>query len=259
MNEPSISFQHAALKINWANELLRHLVEASNSFIKEKPYTVALKPDPEDGGYVFELGLTRDIPPAIPLLVGDITGNLRASLDYAWMGLVRAAGITTDKKTLPIGSDRKGLIKTIESAPISGAVEEAKRLLGDRIKTHRDFANGGNMAIAALNDLSNWNKHNLIITTAGVTEIRNVTFGIGNKIGVLQIHGGKANAIGFGPGMADNFAYEGEPRVEIIFGGHKLVQNNPVIPTLLQLGQAAAQTIKAFCESFPSNDNPTFN
>jgi hypothetical protein len=258
MHEPSLSFNHAALKIAWANELLRNLVEASNAFIKEKPYTVAIKPDPDGEGYVFELGLTRNIPKVVPLLVGDIAGNLRASLDYAWMGLVRAAAITNDKTTLPIASNWKGLIKTIETSPIGGAVEEAKRLLGNTIKTHRDFPNGGNVAIAALNDLSNWNKHNLIVTTAGVTEVRNVTFGVGCKVGRIQVHGGKTGALGIDSGMADNLTYEGEPRVEIIFGAHELVQHNPVVPTLLQLSQAATQALKAFCEAFPSQNNPIF-
>jgi hypothetical protein len=47
-----------------------------------------------------------------------------------------------------------------------------------------------------------------------------------------------------------------EPTAEIVFGQHEFVEYEPVIPTLLNMSQVAGQALKAFCEAFPSEDNP---
>lgn len=91
MKEPHISFSHALLKIEWAEQFIHHLQSEINVFMAAEPYSVRIERDPQDGSYSLEVGNTGYIPPIILLLAGDVVGNLRASLDFAWMGLVRAA------------------------------------------------------------------------------------------------------------------------------------------------------------------------
>ena len=185
--EPHLSFHHARLKVEWAKAHIRYLNDICRSFIDEKPYVLTVEPDSDSGNDLFQVGMTQGIPANIALLMGDAVANLRAALDYAWMGLARAHNPSITKLTLPIGDNRKGLISTIEQAPIGPAVEQAKLLLGDRIKSHRDFADGGNRPIIALNELSNWNKHNLLVTAMAVTSIPLIRFGERMVIENMQI------------------------------------------------------------------------
>jgi hypothetical protein len=262
MDEPAVSFNQAALKIEWSNVLIENLHREGASFIEGKPYHISFQRDPEEGCYRFKVGLTRDVPPQIPLLMGDICGNLRSSLDYAWMGVIRKENPgQTERKSLPIADNRKGLISTIGDAPIKASAKQAKVLLVDVIKSHRDIDNGGNKAVVALNKLSNWNKHNLLVSAVGVTYVPSVTINCrtlknARMIGV-KVRGGICSL--FESTSAEcELTYDGEPTVDILFGNHDLVKDEPVVPTLRNLAQATLEALHAFCEAFPSPLNPTF-
>lgn len=256
--EPHTSFRAARHKIVWAQQNILNLQSVIDAFVQEKPYSVRLNPDTERGGYNIEVGLTRGLPIEVSLMLGDICGNLRASMDYMWMGLVRAhQGEGASKQTMPIGSNRKSLEAQIEKAPIGAALEKAQFVLVDRIQSHRDFENRGNIDIAALNDLSNWNKHNLIIATAGVTALRHVNYG-GLTVDLLKVQGGIARVVGIGPDVKGEFRYEGDPVIDVVFGPHKLVHRSSVIPKLVTFQKTVVDALKAFCEAFPSDLNPIF-
>ncbi len=248
--EPYVSFHHARLKVEWAKHHIEHLDILCKAFIDAKPYAISNKADPTGGGHRFHAGMNRPMDCRIGLLAGDICGNLRASLDYAWMGLVRASNpFEVKRKTLPIADNRKGLIATIEQAPIGSAVEQAKLLLGDRIKPHRDFSAGGNRAICILNDLCNWNKHNLLAISTGNLTIPTLRDDFGNVIvrtevrGYIDPHATIIRSQG-------KFEYEGEPSLEVVFAEHEGIENEPIIPTLVNLSEAASQAVEAFCETF---------
>jgi hypothetical protein len=259
VDEPVLSFNQAALKIQWSQILIQNLDRVCAYFIQSKPYHVSVERDAQEGRYRFDVGLKQDIPPQISLLMGDICGNLRAALDYAWMGLVRReSSKDADKKTLPFANDRQALKGMVTSSAIKRAAKEAEGLLVDRIKPHYDFTNGGNVPLAALNKLSNWNKHNLLIAAAGVTQIRSVDLGRGNRIERLNVYGGVCTPVGFAS-PDGKLTYEGEPAVEILFGKHDLVEHDSVVPTLVNLSEAAAEALQAFCEVFPDPRNPTFS
>jgi hypothetical protein len=251
MAEPSISFHHAGSKIEWAKQHISHFNTASKSWLDRKPYSIELKTHPDTGEHHFEVGLAEPMPVWVPLAMGDICGNLRASLDYMWMGLVRAATPgNPSKKTLPIADNRKGLVATIAQAPIGAAIPEAERLLADEIRAHRDFADGGNQGLIALNELSNWNKHNLLVATAAVTQLTNVQLG-GLRIGQLRVKGGIGNVAVFAGHLAQpKLQYDDDPTVEIVFGQHDIVSGEPVVPTLLNFAQFCSETLKAFREAF---------
>lgn len=174
------------------------------------------------------------------------------------MGIIRKENPgQADKLTLPIASNRKGLKSTIGKAPIKVSVKEVEGLLLDRIKSYRDFADGGNRPLVALNDLSNWNKHNLLIATAGVTYVPDLRFGT-NFVSGCEVHGGVASLVHYFPEDGE-LTYEGEPTVDVLFGQPGLVKDKPVIPTLLNLAEVTLESLKAFCDVFPDCQNPRFS
>ena len=159
MQEPATSFSNAALKIIWANEHIKQLHAQIERFNATQPYEVVRKRDSNTGKETLEINQTKPLPHAIALATGDACANLRSALDYAWMGLVRAADPQAkDKKTLPIGNNREDLAAKIKNAPIGVAKSRAHAVLVDQVRAHRDAADGGNLRLAALNKLSNWNK-----------------------------------------------------------------------------------------------------
>lgn len=248
--EPQVSFHHARLKVEWAKHHIQQLDLLCKAFIKSHPYNLTSERDVVSGEFRFHAGMNVPMDCRIGLLAGDICGNLRASLDYAWMGLVRAHNPDqAAKRTMPIGTNQRDLLATIEKAPIGTAAELAKNLLCDQIKPHRDFSGGGNQAICILNDLSNWNKHNMLAISTGRLHVPTMTDGFGNVfVG--------ATAKGYvGPNVSmirspSEFKYEGEPSFEVVFAEHEGVDNAPVVPTLLHLSEETSRAIEAFCHTF---------
>ena len=250
--EPYLSFDNAALKIEWAAAHLQQLNAICEDFVNRKPYEVSIGKDAAGNQQILQVGMTQRFPANINLLAGDIVSNLRAALDFAWMGLIRSLtppGAKAHKMTLPIGNDRKSLEATIAKSLVGKTFfEQTKDLLLSRIKSHHDFPSGGNKAICALNELSNWNKHNLLIVALGETSF------IGN-IGGTSFEG---NA--FVGGIQNIMAWKGvdrdlvesiKPSFQIVFGDHKFVKNQPLIPTLAELCVSSMDALQAFREVFP--------
>lgn len=254
MQEPALSFHHAALKAEWARMAIHRFQQAVEKWITGCEYSVSLKQNADGAGYALVVGV--ELPPWIPLWAGDICNNLRASLDYAWMGLVRAADPAMNKKkTLPIGANKKDLLAKIQNSPIGSAVDQASFLLTEIIGSHRDFENGGSQFLSSLNDLSNWNKHNLLIAGYTVTELSNVQ--IGNvKIGKL-VNSGKGNVINMPFAVAEpEFTYDGKAAIQVIFGQGDFTKGECILPTLVIFHERCLHVLKAFCEAFPSPHNP---
>ncbi len=250
--EPYLSFDNAALKIEWAAKHFMDLNTVCKEFINRKPYSVSLQHDAEGTGQVLKIGMTEPIPSEIILRAGDIVGNLRAALDFAWMGLVRSLPTSAKetKGTLPIGDDRKGLRGTIANTLVGKAFpKQTELLLVDRIKSHGDMTDGGNDAINALNHLCNWNKHNLLILAIGETTF-SATIG-GGRLEGNAFEGVVQNIIRW-EGRPDlKLDYDSEPSAQIVFGNHKLVKSKALIPTLANLCIASMDALEAFREVFP--------
>lgn len=249
MQEPFKSFNHAAMKIEWARRSIQQFQLAVTGWVEHCDSPVQLAENLGGVGYSLVVGV--EMPPWVPLWAGDICNNLRSSLDFAWMGLVRAANPgSNDKKTLPIADNRKGLLATINKAPIGGALETATILLAENIRPHKDFADGGNVNIAELNDLSNWNKHNLLLAGYAVTELKNVK--IGNiQIGTLR-NGGRGVIINFaGHIKSAELIYEGKPMIDIIFAQGNAIKGRSILTTLADFHDSCLEALNAFRGAFP--------
>jgi hypothetical protein len=260
MQEPANSFIHAALKLEWADVLLDNLHRIVET-IKSEPHEASLEMKADRSGYVVKMGPRTAIPFQLPCLLGDFCHNCRSALDFAWMGLVRAAG-NTSRATMPISSNRQGLVTTIGKAAIGQATAQAEVLLGDVIRSHQDFEAGGNRALAELNELSNWQKHNLLIPTIQVTAVHDVeitTDGCSASFGTMEVHSNEIRSDLFSiAGPNGQFKHNGKPTVDVFLQGPKLVELQPLLPALVNFRELATQGLKAFCEAFPAAANPQF-
>lgn len=256
--EPERSFHHAALKIEWASILLNNLNRDVNRWVDSKPWSVWVEFDSQANQTRVLSGIRTGVPANINLLAGDICANLRSALDCAWMGLVRAED-TTAKHSLPIASNRKGVESMVAKSPVKAAAGNAVILLRDDLGAHQDWNNGGSRALSALNELSNWQKHNLLVTTPTAT--------LGGKLWVSTDHGnihlgsnlavaqGVTSLIRF-PGQALEVRHEGETTGEILIKGEKFLDEQPIVPTLIQLLEFTREALAAFVRRFPEGDSP---
>lgn len=257
--EPERSFHHAALKVEWASILLNNLRRDVNRWIETKPYSVWVDFDPEANVSRIKSGITKPIPATINLLAGDICGNLRSALDCAWMGLVRAEG-TEAKHTLPIASNRKGVESMVGNSPVKAAAGDAVILLRDELGAHQDWENGGSRALSALNELNNWQKHNLLLTTPvavfggpiiiSTTLCKNIS--IGQNITVSLGEQGLAKL----SGEPVEVRHEGETTGDIMIKGVKFLSPEPIVPTLLNFVEFTREAVIAFVRHFPAGDSP---
>jgi hypothetical protein len=262
LTEPHISFRHAVLKVNWAKENLKVLSGACRAFIDTKPYSVSLGRDSSGEADVLGATFHQPVPFGVCLLAGDIVGNLRASLDYAWMGLFRSIipVPSSGKRTLPIANNRAGLLSTIRSSEVGQAFPQVEELLVDRIRCHQDFASGGSREVTALNCLSNRNKHNLILLTVGQIGIASGSIGgiefrdlgvLGNGKPLVVVEGADEPTLN----RLDEVCYD------VVFSGgdqQEMVADRKLIPTLSQFHAVCRDALREFCETFPSPHNPKF-
>lgn len=259
--EPAISFYHAALKVKWSGVLIDNLNSSIEAWRKTKPCAVWPEFDSETNLTNIMSGIKGGLDASIPLLAGDIVANLRSALDCAWMGLVRAEGFEA-KHTLPIANNRKGLISTVRNSPIQTALGQAERLLVDDLRSHQDFGDGGNRALCALNNLNNWQKHNLLIaapvSTVSHRMIIDTTMGKGNEVwGNITRGFGIACMISIA-GKPTKIRHQGEPTCEVLIQGEHLIDAQPIIPTMVNFREVVTQALQAFVARFPEGDSVEF-
>ena len=118
MNEPALSIFHASLKLQWANVLINNFNTHLTQFVDRKPFDVSARVNQKGTGYGLHVTTNQAVPYIMQILAGEACGAMRQSLDYCWMGLVRASYNGADypsKATFPIADNRKGLISTVNN------------------------------------------------------------------------------------------------------------------------------------------------
>jgi len=231
------------LKVEWANQHIDNLERLCALFRQGNTHPT-----------IFEDKIAFDPPPIpheIVLSAGDAVHNLRASLDVCWSGLYRWKSIKSKKgkPTFPVSDSPKGLISMVRGTEIYSSLPVVEVLARD-IAAHCDFRAGGNKPIAALNRLSNWEKHNLLLITAkrlkigtitvdGKTTIKglNLVTPAGHQAPTVVIHG-------------RDFKQDGNAAIEIVFGDHDFIKLEPVVPTLRNISQACDKALKSFTTTF---------
>lgn len=248
----------ATLKAHWAEKRFNDLVEFMKAFRDRKPYTVTLERNPETGKYLINVGMTEPMPANIQLMIGEIVHAQRSALDYLWMGLVRAIDPDKRKQTFPFEESvellKKSIQKTFQGTPFHAFVERA---LINEIRAYSTAGIQGPLGriLYAIKELDNWDKHNLIVSTLGVTSVDRVTlegdsihdFTIEN----LQVTGnGKAGLIGFSDCSNLKITNKPNPTFEIIIEKHGKIDGGLLLPMLFQFSQAIDKVLELFRTEF---------
>lgn len=250
MSEPDLSIHHAELKIIWANQLINKLDAEIKSFIERKPYSISLEPEPNADAFLLRVDLSEGIPFLIPCLIGDICNNLRSSIDTCWMGLQRSINPSCRRSYFPIRSQEvdleKEVIKTMEG-------QDLKKMMTilDQIKPHHEFESGGNKHLISLNELNNWQKHNMLVPAFGVTRLGENTVISSNDGSTIELSRALVNGrvAGIGGTKAD-MTYDSDPAVEVFVNANKLGGHHPAIPLLMAFKDVAIDCLNCFKREF---------
>jgi hypothetical protein len=255
LTEPGASFYDAAIKVRWANYLIRELSNRSDAWLSTSSTAIATRV--EHRSSIVTITAPKDTFWTYFTVAADICHNLRNSLDYCWMGLIRAAtpeGRTPRRETFPIGRDRVDLQRLVDGSPVGDARDQVSAYLLDQLGAHGDLQDGGSRDLKALNYLSNWQKHNRLPVIDGTLLIeearlaapggyslvkRDITLARGEQV-EMQI-----------PQPGGVFSMPQRPEWRLGLSGNEAVEGREVSPTLRELSQFARGVIDDFTRMFP--------
>lgn len=148
-------------KIEHAKQLKEELQKEIKSFLDSQPYKVDVKLDLESKRPVYYLVKADKVPERIALVTGDIIQNLRSSLDHLAYKLFTASvkeDVAGRHIYFPIANNFDQYEKD-KSRKTEGLTQQAKDLI-DSVKPYK----GGNDIIWKIHELSNLDKHRLLVT-----------------------------------------------------------------------------------------------
>jgi hypothetical protein len=166
---PVLADDSSRLKLERAAKHIHELIAALKAFKNSEPYRVRVQPKPDLPHLLeYRLVVVRDIPPEVPLIIGDVLQNLRSAVDHLAGQLVRAANNTPDRDTaFPV-------YETAEKfqSGCKRQIHLMRQDAQDAIKFVQPYKGGNGDTLWRLHRLNNIDKHNLIFTTfASVTQI----------------------------------------------------------------------------------------
>jgi hypothetical protein len=148
------------LKLNWAYKRIEQLNGVIDEFVDSDPYGVTVEFNANTRQIKYRATKNAVIPDDVPLLVGDIVHNLRASLDYLVTALVRRnGGKITTSTGFPIANSRAEYKPAFYKRKIRGMRKEAKQIIHD-LKPYK----GGNDSLWRLHRLDIIDKHRFMFT-----------------------------------------------------------------------------------------------
>jgi hypothetical protein len=255
-NEPDVSFEYAWYKLQRANEHIVNLKELCEAFIGKNPPQVLLEANFETRCLNVIFNPPNYVDIRIPLVAGDAAHNIRAALDYCWMGVFRALdGPKAKKQTFPFANGPEGLEatvnKTLEDLPIEGL----KEIVLEKAKTYPE----GNPLLVAINRMDNRDKHNLIIlcpvaTTVIHLDLRSPKGRTATLKNCKIISGRAVCPVVLSHEPDDLFELNGDPQIasDIAVMNAGPLDGDGVIPTLGGALHKAADIVKAFADTFGS-------
>ena len=164
---PEQSFRGSALKIARARKHLAELKGEIVAYIQTNPARFEINiPDPpvwisEGVAAVSVKFHIPGVPDELGPIIGDVVHNLRSSLDMMACELVRLSGRSDKGVYFPFCETADDIDEVIKKRNFYRAGVPAVELLKS-YQPHR----GGNIALRALHDLANRDKHHTLIPTA---------------------------------------------------------------------------------------------
>ncbi|MCO6392931.1 hypothetical protein GTW25_18060 [Aliihoeflea aestuarii] len=129
------------------------------------------------------------------LIIGDVLHNLRSALDYWMSAAVHNFGSTrrTGRFSMPFGSD----IENLKSQPSYNHIEKAFPEAAEFVaQTIQPYQKGAGHTLSIMSRLNNSDKHEFILPTVAVGNVRNIHATIGTTtLSDCAIGGNAANEI----------------------------------------------------------------
>jgi hypothetical protein len=250
-------------KIDRAREHLAELERAVQEFFATDPYGIAPEEDEEAGQYVYKITKAEHPPPRLALIAGDVTHNLRASLDLLIWQLIEANGVTPDRKdAFPITDSEEAFEKVV-------SVME-RRISKEAVETLRAVKpyTGGNDDLWRLHHLDIADKHRVLAIVGMAYQSTTMPFpasaleGFSEKgaemlsrmMGEIWIRpADRLFPIKVGDELV-GYPLDQKPKehpkvkLEVSFGQGEIVEGEPILETLRQLVGVTDQTVQSFAE-----------
>ena len=177
------------LKLRRADEHLQVANDLMKGFIKRKPYKTVTEfiGQGQTRECLLRFEQLEDIPPALPLLIGDACNNLRSALDYLlWQLWLRKNPLFTKNVKFPIW-DNENLFKIRASKDIGkDAIEgltDTQRTTIEQLQPYKT----GNRALSFLRDVNNSDKHRLIPVFFLIGNLESVSITVDQTRALLSV------------------------------------------------------------------------
>lgn len=253
--EPAFSFHNACFKVRWANHHIRSLKHQMDHGGDIMPPLIKFDNNASSGDVTFIT--SNQMVWSYFSIAADTCANLRNSLDFCWMGLVRFFKPDGKRKeTLPNADTDAIVCSQIEKQLAPVHHDAAKKLLIETIGTSKEQTTRSALLFQALNHLNNLQKHNqlpaiLARTFFPVVNVhrRNQSlvqlppFDLGpDAKRTFTVHGSIAS-IDFGGPFVTNLALGSVPHLSGV----------PLLAALEQLALETRRWVHAFHDAFPGN------
>ncbi len=150
-------------KIERAKQHINELGSHALAFSKGNANSLVPEDDPQTGEKLYRIQFRTPLPAVVPLVIGDVTHNLRSTLDHLAWQLVEANGGTPGPKTgYPLSTTAAAYNKAVTE---KGVVDGASPAVLPLIEATQPYQ-GGYDGLGALRELNNFDKHRLLIVAA---------------------------------------------------------------------------------------------
>jgi hypothetical protein len=158
------SLESVHCKIFRAVEHYNALLAAGKEYFEGKVGIVMVDVNPQASSIGVSVVVGREVPPQIPLIVGDCLQNLRSALDYLVWELCLVSNVEpTDKHAFPICRTKESF-RDIKGQRLAGLPEDVIKEVED-FQPYQAGQDWAKTSLWVLNELSNINKHRRILLT----------------------------------------------------------------------------------------------
>jgi hypothetical protein len=232
------SFCASQLKIERARKHISDLQDLVDDFLRT---AVSITDDPSKANEIA-LSFSGTLPNDTPLFIGDAIHNARSALDILVCDIARMRGCLNVPRSLqfPI-SESKDKLKIRISREIQSLIgETVSNVIMDDIRPYKE---DGDIILCALHDLDIMDKHKLLIPVISQAVFTGLDAGnpVLRKARFILGEGSKANI-----GLPGPLRHHEKPTLAISFDQGKILDGQPVIPTLLEFVNRVAGIVGRF-------------
>lgn len=242
-------FESAKLKIERANQHIAELHALLKVHFVADQARVTCEFDDKRRMYDLWVSASGDLPPMVPIVVGDIAHNLRSALEHVASDIIALAHGEGSRKgsAFPMHETRENLVDMVDKGKIKAAFPEVAKAIVETIRPFKD----GNKLLWATGQLWNIDKHRLPILSVSVTRVSGVSAVDANGGGFFDMTGvldqGRVHVGGSCfPLTVTNY---GKASFAVFFNEVGLLEGDPLIPTLAQMSQLVSQAVATIEEA----------